>query len=268
VRTVLVAAGIGALMLAPATWATETLGHAASSTFPAGGPGSAGGGPGGGFGPRGRGGLNAFAPRAFAGPGAGAPGAPGARGAPPTGAGGPPAGGPGGPGGANGPRGFGFGGAGAPGGFGGDSSDLQAAIAYAKAHGGGTIGVQSQSSAASAILTSGASVAGLGGFSGRESAVSVSWLAQEVATGHLRWILGGASSQAGLPGDTRSGSTTAFAAVAKACTAVSLSTSSSSASSSASAASALGSLFGAGTSTSTLYDCQGHAAAIAAASAS
>ena len=77
VRSALVVAGIGALLLAPATWATETLGHATSSTFPAGGPASADGGPGGGFGARAGGGLNGFAPRAFAGPGGGGPGAAG-----------------------------------------------------------------------------------------------------------------------------------------------------------------------------------------------
>ena len=52
--------------------------------------------------------------------------------------------------------------------FGGDSSGLNAAIRYADTHGGGTIGVESQSSAAAAILDAHANVAGLGGFSGRE----------------------------------------------------------------------------------------------------
>jgi len=44
-----------------------------------------------------------------------------------------------------------------------------------------------------------------GGFSGRESSISVSWLANEVRSGHLRWLIvdqGGG----GLPGDTRAGS--------------------------------------------------------------
>ena len=48
---------------------------------------------------------------------------------------------------------------GGAGGFGGDTATLQAAIGYAKAHGGGTIGVgSSESSAASVILSSGANV--------------------------------------------------------------------------------------------------------------
>jgi len=80
---------------------------------------------------------------------------------------------------------LGSGGPGGRGGFGGDNAALTAAIAYAKAHGGGTIGVSSQSSAAAAILSSDGDVAGLGGFSGRESSVTVKWLASEVAADRL-----------------------------------------------------------------------------------
>ena len=76
-RAVIVAVALAALLVAPATWATETLGHAASATFPTGGPAAAeqiangsGGGPGGGFG--GAGGVG----RAFRG-GRGAGAAPG-----------------------------------------------------------------------------------------------------------------------------------------------------------------------------------------------
>ncbi|HWT91749.1 MAG TPA: glycosyltransferase family 39 protein, partial [Solirubrobacteraceae bacterium] len=49
-RAAVVAAVMGLLLLAPTTWAVQTLGHATSSTFPAGGPASASamGGPGGG----------------------------------------------------------------------------------------------------------------------------------------------------------------------------------------------------------------------------
>ena len=50
---------------------------------------------------------------------------------------------------------------------------LTEALAYARAHGGGTVAVSSQPGAASAIIESGADVAGIGGFSGRESQVSV-----------------------------------------------------------------------------------------------
>jgi hypothetical protein len=101
--------------------------------------------------------------------------------------------------------------------------------------------VSSQSSAAAAILSSNASVAGLGGFSGRESSVSATWLAQEVAAGRLRWVIVDSSQAGGLPGDTRTGSQAAMDVVAKTCRKVTLSTS--------------------GT-TLTLYDCQGRAAAI------
>src|SRR5438105_5036742 len=87
------------------------------------------------------------------------------------------------------PRGLPMGGPGAAGGgpggmFGGDTTTISAAVRYAKAHGGGTIGVSSQSSAAAAILANGANVAGLGGFSGRESSVSAAWIAGEVRSGH------------------------------------------------------------------------------------
>ena len=83
----------------------------------------------------------------------------------------------------------------AGGGFGGGGCSaatraaLNAAVSYAKAHGGGTIGVESQSSASAAILSSNADVAGLGGFSGRESSVTAAWLAMEVRAGRLRWIV-------------------------------------------------------------------------------
>ncbi len=254
-RLAVLSVGVAALMAAPATWAAETLGHATSSTFPAGGPASAAsaGGPGGFAGPRaGRGSGGQAGPGGFAPPGANgaAPpaglfgaGPPGASG---PGAGGPRAGGPGGaPGGAGGPGG---------GGFGGNSAGLQTAIRYAQAHGGGTIGVSSQSTAAAAILSDhNANVAGLGGFSGRESSVSVSWLANEVRSGHLRWVIvdqGGG----GLPGDTRAGSSVAMDAVAKACRAISLPTSGTSATST-------------GTTAQTIYDCAGRAGAILRAAA-
>ena len=83
-RAAVLAAALGLLLLAPASWAVQTLGHATNGTFPAGGPsqvgfgGGGGGGPGGG-GPGGPGG-GFGAP-----PGAGAGTRPAA---PPTGAGG------------------------------------------------------------------------------------------------------------------------------------------------------------------------------------
>ena len=264
-RLAVLGVALAALLAAPATWAADTLGHATSTTFPAGGAataggfGGAGGGPGGGFARRFGSGGGFQPPAGFgagAGGGFGPPAAAGGSSAGSSAAGGPPAAvqglfgqssGSGTSTGSSARRRFGggLGGLGG-GGFGGDTAGLQAAITYAKAHGGGAIGVESQSSAASVILSSGADVAGLGGFSGRESTVSAAWLAMEVRDGRLRWIVssGGTQGFGRTPGDTRQGSTVAFDAVAKACTAVTVSSS--------------------GTS-SKLSDCQGKAAAIVAA---
>ncbi len=256
VRLVVLGVALAALMAAPATWAAETIGHATSSTFPAGGPASAGiGGFGGGGGPGGRGG---FGGRGFRFPGAGQ-GFPGGGGAP--GAGSPSSSSSGlqslfgsssrrgaGVSGARSFGGGGFGGGGVGGGgiFGGNSTELTAASNYAKAHGGGTVGVESQSSAAGAILSSNANVAGLGGFSGRESAVTAQWLAMEVNDGRLRWLLSEGSSRGfgGLPGDSRHGSAAAIALAEKVGTKVT---------------------FTANGTRVTMYDLQGKAAAILAA---
>jgi hypothetical protein len=219
-RVIALAVTVAALLAAPATWATETLGHATSSTFPAGGPASASmggfGGPGGNhFRVRGGAGGGGFGgPPSSAAPGAVAPGASGATS---TGGGlqslfgGASSGTRRGLGGGRG----GFGGGGM---FGGNDASLQAAATYAKAHGGGTIGVESQESAASSIISSDANVAGLGGFSGRESSVSASWLAMEVRDGRLRWILAdsqGGGGFGGLRGDSRQGSAAALAIAEK-----------------------------------------------------
>jgi hypothetical protein len=138
----------------------------------------------------------------------------------------------------------------------GNSASLAKVLAYVKQHGGGTIAVASQSSAAQAIIDGNVNVAGIGGFSGRESDVSVAWLAQEVGDGHIRWVVAeqdGAQGGPRLAGDTRTGSKTAMTAVAKVCRAVKLSTSTST---------------GAGKSSEgSLYDCQGRAAALLSASA-
>ena len=104
--------------------------------------------------------------------------------------------------------------------FGGSSASLTAALHYAKAHGGGTVAVGSQSSAAAAILSSVASVAGIGGFSGRESSVSARWLAEQVQLGRLRWVVVDGSQGPRLPGDTRAGSQDAMSVVEKTCKAV------------------------------------------------
>ena len=210
VRRAALTVAAAALLAAPAVWSVQTLGHATSGTFPAGGPASAS--------------------QGFGGPGGGArPG--GLR--PPTGATAMPAGGPGG---------------GAPG-FGAGVSDE--VIAYVRTHGGGTIAVESQSGASSAIIDSNASVAGIGGFSGRESSVSVSWLADAVRDGRARWILVDSSATGpGLAGDTRTGSQRAIDVAAGICKQVPASSYSS----------------GSSTSTATLYDCAGYADALAAAS--
>jgi len=273
IRAAAVAGAVAALLMAPAAWAVDTLGHATSGTFPAGGPSSvaAAGGPAAGAGP-GAGGL----PGGGAGAQGGGPGqlfggAPEISGAP--------SGAPGAPAAGAGPGGFGQPGAqGAPGGTGGGAggpfggASLAKVISYTGEHGGGTIAVSSQSSAATAIIDQNADVAGIGGFSGRESEVTVSWLAGEVAAGKIRWVLdeesaptstsaaaglgagfGGAAGKAfgrglggigGLPGDSRTGARVAIAAAAKACVKANTST-------------------GAGT----LYDCRGRASELAAAGA-
>jgi 4-amino-4-deoxy-L-arabinose transferase-like glycosyltransferase len=252
VRLAALGAVLAALLVAPGAWAVDTLGHATSGTFPAGGPESAAtGGPGGfGGGPGGRGGFAGGRPGL--GGGAGRAGAGGVGGVPlfgsggtsqagstvrqgvATGAGGqvgtPPAAGAGFAAGGRGSGGAGFG----AGGGGGGEASLTEALTYIHAHGGGTLAVESQSSAATAIIEKDADVAGIGGFSGRESTVSISWLADEVAAGKIRWVLGGEDSGGGLPGDTRKGSSVAIAAAAKVCRKVTM-------------------------STSTLYDCQGRA---------
>ena len=259
VRMAALAAILAALLVAPATWAVDTLGHATSGTFPAGGPESAatggpggiGGGPGGrggGFG--GRGGLSGAGPgrAGFGGGGAARPGGTASAGGVQlfgsgTAAGGPPGAPAGirgvGASGGGGPAGAGGFGGGGPGG-GGVASDV---LSYVKQHGGGTIAVSSQSGAASAIISKDSDVAGIGGFSGRESTVSISWLAGEVAAGKIRWVLdegsangtaGGGAGAGRSPGDTRKGSSVAIAAAAKVCQKVTL-------------------------TASTLYDCQGRA---------
>ncbi len=249
VRSAAIATALAVLMLAPATWAVQTLGHATSSTFPAGGPASASmGGPGGGGGGPGGGGFRG-------GPG-GSTGAPGGfAGRPPSGTGfQPPAGAAGGalgaPSGTNGglggattsgsagsATGGGAGRAGGGGMFGGNDTATTAAVAYAKAHGGGAVAVSSQQGASGTIIRSGANVVAIGGFSGRESQVSTSWFAKEVAAGRIRWVVAD-SSGGGIPSDGRVGAKDVMSAVAQTCKAVK-------------------------TSAGTIYDCQGYAAALA-----
>jgi 4-amino-4-deoxy-L-arabinose transferase-like glycosyltransferase len=271
-RTAALVVAFGLLLTGPAIWSVETLGHPTSSTFPAGGPESAGGmggGPGGvsgGPGGSGSGGPPSFGASEGAPPSFGvsekatAPGVrtssgttgesanavgelfgestssestagPGAA----TGTGGPPAMAAGGMSG------------GGPGGmFGGE--DLSQILEYTETHGGGTIAVDSQSGASSAIIEEGAEVAGIGGFSGKESSVSVAWLEERIDSGAIAWIytsgLGGTTGgPGGAGGDTRTGSESAIDTVVKQCTAVS--------------ASAYESGSESGSSSGTLYRCGG-----------
>jgi hypothetical protein len=253
-RVLAASVACGALLLAPAAWAIDTLGYSTSATFPSGGPASVEMGLGGAS--RGR------FPGLFGAPGGprgltgGAPGGPALFGG--TGGGVPPAGvigrGPGSPpfpmAGA-GPQLRGVGRMGAGGPF-GDGRAIASVLGYVKKHGGGTIAVSSQSSAAVAIIAQNANVAGIGGFSGRESQVSASWLAQEVRSGKIRWILAetGVGRRA-IPGDRRLGSRPVMSAVTRACRA-------------ASSVSGAASRTGPGAPSSTLYDCQGRAVALSA----
>jgi len=222
-RVAILAAALALLLIAPASWAVQTLDHKTSGTFPAGGP-SAMAGFGGGGG------------RPGAGAGGGPPGAmaggQGALGAPPTGAPSAQAGG-----GNAGPGGGG-------GMFGGNDASLTAALSYVSENGGGAIAVSSQQGASSTIIDSGANVVAIGGFSGRESEVSVSWLADAVRSGQIRWIL--VDSSGGMGNDGRTGSSAVMAAAAEVGTKVTLSSSSSS------------------SSGGTLYDLSGHADELAA----
>jgi 4-amino-4-deoxy-L-arabinose transferase-like glycosyltransferase len=95
--------------------------------------------------------------------------------------------------------------------FGGDTSSLSAAVEYAESHGGGTIAVASQSGAAGSLITSGADVAAIGGFSGRESQVSTEWLADAVEARKIRYVLTSAAS--GMGNDGRVGASDVMAAV-------------------------------------------------------
>ena len=232
VRAAVLAAALGLLLLAPASWAVQTLGHATSGTFPAGGPASAGfgGGPAGG---PGRGGFPGGAPPGGA-AGSAAAGS-GATGSGSTGSGSSSAGSTGG--------GFGPGAGGLGGGpFGGDSAGLAKALAYVTQHGGGTIAVSSQTGAAGAIIQSGAKVAGIGGFSGRESEVDAQWLANAVRNGQIRWVLAGSNNGFG-GNDGRVGSSKVMAAVEQVGKKVTITS---------------------GSSTITLYDLNGKADALSA----
>lgn len=98
------------------------------------------------------------------------------------------------------------------------------------------------------IVSSDANVAGLGGFSGRESSVTAAWIAMEVREGRLRWVIDDAGQAFRMPWDTRAGSEAAMSVVARTCKAHTIRGSSTA-------------------TTVTMYDCQGRAAAILAGAA-
>jgi 4-amino-4-deoxy-L-arabinose transferase-like glycosyltransferase len=141
-RAALVAALVAALLVAPATWAVQTLGHPTNPSFPAGGP----------VGADAAGGPSKPAPvrelvstrkrvlsaaeRTLI-----------------------------------------------------DTRALRVALDHVRRHGGGTLAVKSQDQAAPAIIDADADIAGLGGYNGGQSDVTVPWFAGMVRSGRLRWVL-------------------------------------------------------------------------------
>ena len=219
------------LLAAPAAWSATTSKQAVSGVFPGAGPSfisglgtTANGRRIGGFG---GGGSRTFGPPqgagATAGPGGGTPTQlPGLNSANIP---------------QNGPRagGFGDGGLG-----GGDSTEIAAALAYAETHNPGmrwALIVSSEQSAAPLVIK-GESVAAMGGFTGRETVLTSSYLSSLVRSGEARYFLLGGTGGSGFRGSNE-----AVSLVTSTCKQVAFS----------------------GSSTSTLYDCAGKAAAIAAA---
>jgi 4-amino-4-deoxy-L-arabinose transferase-like glycosyltransferase len=148
-RTAVIAGALALLLIAPATWSYQTLGHPANATFPAGGPAA-----------------EAVANGSTAKPAASR---------------------------------------------GGKGREIREALRYVRAHGGGTLAVSRQSGVTSQIIIhSGANLAGIGGFSGRESHMTVAWFAGAVARGQVRWVL---ISGPRATGHGRPGSATVMAAV-------------------------------------------------------
>ncbi len=239
--TAALAAGFLTLLAAPAAWAETTLLSPVNGVFPGAGPsfvaglgGNRGGTgfPGGSGGPRG--GRFGRPPGGFG----------GFRGGPPPGGGGAPAfprragGFPGGYA-FRGPGGFPRG---APGGFGGgDSTEITAALAYAKAHEPGRRWalIVSSEQAAAPFVIKGESVAAMGGFTGRETVLTPSYLSSLVRSGEARYFLLGGGFGFG-PGGSNNDAVTLVTSV---CRQVA---------------------FG-GSTTGTLYDCAGKASALAAA---
>jgi 4-amino-4-deoxy-L-arabinose transferase-like glycosyltransferase len=130
------------------------------------------------------------------------------------------------------------------GGFGGgDSASIERALTYAKAHDPGTRWtlIVSSEQAAAPYVIKGESVAAMGGFTGRETVLTSSYLSSLVRSGQARYFLLGSGGAGFGP---FGGNNQAVSTITSVCKKVS---------------------YGAGTtSTSSLYDCAGKAAAIAA----
>jgi hypothetical protein len=238
VATIALGLAVATLFAAPAVWSSTVFKNAVSGVFPGAGPNylsgasavGGGGGPGGGtF--RGRGN--------FGGPPSGTRPSGGGGFTPPGGTGTPPSGG--------GSR------LGGRAGFNGgttSSASLTTALKYVESHGAtkrfGLI-VQSEQEAATAVIA-GEPVASLGGFTGRETVSTNSYLARLISRHEARYFLLGGQSGVGGPGGT---SNAAVSTITSICKAVSVTTSSASGASSGGSA--------------TLYDCAGKAEAIASA---
>ena len=227
-ETLALGIAIVALFAAPAVWSATVFKNANNGTFPGAGPnylsGASliGGAPGG----AGFGGRPAGGPPSLGAGGRGRPGAPpsrvGGRGFTPPG-----------------------GGATRVGGVGGgttSSAAITTALKYVEAHGAtkrfGLI-VQNEQEAAAAVIA-GEPVASMGGFTGRETVLTNSYLARLISRHEARYFLLGGQTGMGGPGGT---SNAAVSTITSICKAVSTGTASS--------------------SSGTLYDCAGKAAAIA-----
>jgi 4-amino-4-deoxy-L-arabinose transferase-like glycosyltransferase len=241
VATVALGLAVAALFAAPAVWSSTVFKNAVSGVFPGAGPNypSAGGGGGGGrpsggtFGGR-RG--NFGGPPSGTRPSGGGFTRPGGTGTPPSG---------------SGIR------TGAGAGFGGgtnSSASITTALKYVESHGAtkrfGLI-VQSEQEAATAVIA-GEPVASLGGFTGRETVLTNSYLARLISRHEARYFLLGGRSGVGGPGGT---SNAAVSTITSICKAVSVTSSSTTRSSTGSSSGG----------SATLYDCAGKAEAIASA---
>ncbi len=243
VATVAMGLAVAALFAAPAVWSSTVFKNAVSGVFPGAGPNYLSGASAVGGGVGGRPGGGTFRGRGnFGGPPSGTrpTGRGGGSFTPPGGTGTPPTAG-------SGLR------TGAGAGFGGgtnSSASITTALKYVEAHGAtkrfGLI-VQNEQEAATAVIA-GEPVASLGGFTGRETVLTNSYLARLISRNEARYFLLGGQSGVGGPGGT---SNAAVSTITSICKAVSYTSSSSSTASSGGSA--------------TLYDCAGKAQAIASA---